>query len=218
MEKNLETVRKRTRLSKEKRKPAYQKFIPSIPDENFVLLQKKKKLTVDEWYQIWLYNYKVVTVKTGTIESYGCIYRYYIKPEFGTQMLDEICGEEIQVFYNQMAWQGYSNATLSLIHVLLGSMFKQAYKNERIKKNPMDQVILPKGTLQKEPKALTVKQQELLLEYAHGSELEGIITIALTTGMRIGEITGLEWKDIDFKNYKIYITGTLKCTRNTWSQ
>lgn len=182
--------------------------------ETFEKIRQKKDVTVEEWFLFWLYQYKIFTVKSGTIESYKCIYEYYVKPVFGEQKLTKISGEEIQLFYNQIARQGYSNATLSLIHVLVGSMFKQAYKNGRVKKNPLEQVVLPKIEKEKHCRVLTIKEQKILLNYCKGSEIEGIILVAIMTGMRIGEIIGLEWNDINFFKQEIEVNGTLKQTRD----
>lgn len=184
-----------------------------IDTEKLRMLHEKEDLILEEWYQIWLQEYKAVTVKQGTLESYECMYQYYVGPEFGKRLLSEIRSEEIQCFYNELARVGYSEATLSLVHVLVGSMLKQAYRTGRISKNPAEFITVPRGSAGKEPRALTTVQQELLQHYAHGHEIEGIIVIALTTGMRIGEITGLEWKNIDLKNKEIKVCGTLKYTR-----
>lgn len=203
-----------SKISKKRGMLTYPKEMDSIIDkERLRMLQKKENLTLKEWYHLWIEEYKSVTVKKGTLESYECMFQYYVGPRFGDRLLTEICGEEIQYFYNEMSRFGYSDATLALIHVLVGSMFKQAYRMGKIEKNPVEFITVPRGTMGKEPKALSLVQQELLQQYAHGQEIEGIIVIALTTGMRIGEITGLEWKNIDLKKKEISVCGTLKYTR-----
>ncbi len=201
------------KISKKRKLLVYSQENPVTDTEKLKILQKKENLTLEEWYHLWMEEYKSVTVKKGTLESYECMFQYYIGPRFGNRLLTEICGEEIQYFYNEMSRSGYSDATLALIHVLVGSMFKQAYRMGKIEKNPAEFIIVPRGTAGKEPRALSIDQQELLQQYAHRHEIEGIIVIALTTGMRIGEITGLEWKNIDLKKKEIYVSGTLKYTR-----
>ena len=154
-----------------------------------------------------------MTVKKGTIESYESMYNYYVGPALGKKLLKDIRGEHIQKLYNDLSRNGYSKSTISLIHVLLGAMFKQALKNELIKKNPVDLTILPRGEKKKERRVLTLNEQRILLEEIVGHELEPLIRLSLATGLRVGDVTGLEWCDIDFEKKEIIVRGTLKCTR-----
>ena len=175
---------------------------------------KEERIVVNSWYKTWIEEYKSTTVKTGTIESYECMYNYYVKPIIGKKLLKDVRGEHIQKLFNDLARDGYSKSTISLIHVLLNSMFKQALKNELIKKNPVSLTTLPRGEKKRERRVLSREEQELLLEEIKGHELEPLIQIALATGMRIGELTGLEWYDIDFTKKEITVRGTLKITRS----
>lgn len=174
---------------------------------------KEERIILNSWYETWLNEYKSMTVKKGTVESYECMYNYYVKPVMGNKMLKDIRGEHIQKLYNDLSRSGYSKSTISLIHVLLGAMFKQALKNELIKKNPVDLTTLPRGEKKKERRVLTLNEQEILLKEITGHELEPLIRLSLATGLRVGEVTGLEWCDIDFDKKEVIVRGTLKCTR-----
>lgn len=171
-------------------------------------------LTLNQWYEFWLNEYKKTTVKQGTVDSYRCMYEYYIRDTLGDKMLAEIRSDELQRFFNDMNRSGYSRSTLSLTSVVIGSMFRQAVKNDLIGRNPVDACILPRGRKKvSERQALSEVQQERLLEAAHGSPIEGILRLALGTGMRIGEITGLQWSDINWKKEELYVRTTLKQDR-----
>lgn len=168
-------------------------------------------LTLNQWYELWLSEYKCTTVKQGTVDSYRCMYEYYIRDVLGDKMLAEIRSDELQRFFNDMNRSGYSKSTLSLTSVVIGSMFRQAVKNELINRNPVDACILPRGRRKvSERQALSERQQERLLEAARGNPAEGILRLALGTGMRIGEITGLQWSDINWKKNELYVRTTLK--------
>ncbi len=168
-------------------------------------------LTLNQWYELWLSEYKCTTVKQGTVDSYRCMYEYYIRDVLGDKMLAEIRSDELQRFFNDMNRSGYSKSTLSLTSVVIGSMFRQAVKNELINRNPVEACILPRGRRKvSERQALSERQQERLLEAAHGNPAEGILRLALGTGMRIGEITGLQWSDINWKKNELYVRTTLK--------
>ena len=57
---------------------------------------------------------------------------------------------------------------------------------------------------------MTLEEQKLFMEYAKDSEIADICELFLSTGLRSGELRGLDWEtDIDFKNKVIHVTGTL---------
>lgn len=175
---------------------------------------KAKDYSIEEWYSYWRDHFKSTTVKKGTIDSYNNVFHYYINPFLGGLRLNQVSSREIQGFYNELARNGYSKATITLIHALLTNMLRHAYRLELLEKNPMDLVILPRGRQKQERRVLNKEEQELLLQYLKGNEIETLVIFALSTGMRIGEITGLTWENIDFEKNEVYICEILKKDRN----
>lgn len=196
----------------EEKKKAHEQY------KEMLMLREQERprcgLTLNQWYEFWLNEYKSTTVKQGTVDSYRCMYDYYIRDVLGDKMLSDIRSDELQRFFNDMSRTGYSKATLSLTSVVIGSMFRQAVKNDLIGRNPVDACSLPRGRRKvAERQALTEVQQERLLSAARGNPVEGILLLALGTGMRIGEITGLQWGDINWKKNELYVRTTLKQRR-----
>lgn len=180
------------------------------------ILQKSEQnnYTVEEWYYFWRDSYKLTTVKKGTIDSYNCMFNYYIRPFLGNKKISEVTGQDIQVFYNELAKNQYSKSTISLIHALTTNLFRYAYRLELIEKNPIDLIILPRGRQKQERRVLSQTEQKILLQYLANQELEILITFALSTGMRIGEITGLSWENVNFEKNELYIRRILKKDRS----
>lgn len=170
---------------------------------------EKSKLTFDDWFKTWIETYKAPSVKQGTIDTYKNNYNSYIKSELGKVKLDDLRSEHIQIFFNGLAKRGLSDKTISLIFTLMGGMLKQACKNGLIIKNPIDAVTKPKGKAGKGREALTVEQQKLFLEAAKESYLYNLLVVAICTGLRRGELGGLQWRDIDFKNKVIHVRHNL---------
>lgn len=170
---------------------------------------KEENITMDNWFNTWISEYKELSVKTGTVHAYKTTYDNYIKSIMGNRKLKDIRGEHIQKLYNDLYKKEYSKNTLELVSVVLSGMFKQAVKNKIIKENPVPLSTLPKTYKEKECEAMTLEEQQLFMKYAKESKLYDIFELALSTGMRSGELRGLEWSDIDFKNKIIHITGTL---------
>ena len=170
---------------------------------------KETNLTFDSWFMEWIETYKMRSVKQGTVDSYLKHYHAYIKEPLGKLRLADIRSEHLQKMLNNMAQDGYSDSTIQLVTCILSGVFKQAYKNELIQKNPFSHITKPKGAQAKERIAFTSEQQEIFMRYAEQSYLCNLFQLAICTGMRNGELGGLQWCDIDFKNRVIHIRHNL---------
>lgn len=168
-----------------------------------LVISRKQDFFVSEWYTYWIDNFKVTTVKKGTLESYNKIFHLYIEPFLGDRKLSEVTSQEIQVFYNELAKNDYSKSTITLVHALVTNMFRHAYRLELIQKNPIDHIILPRGRQKQERHVLTRNEQDILLRYLVGNEIEELVIFALATGMRLGEMTGLTWENVDFEKNEV---------------
>ena len=174
------------------------------------LFVEKKKITFDEWFSIWVEEYKTGRVKSGTINTYRKYYERAIKGRIGKIYISEIRGEHIQKMYNQMEKEGYAVTTIKVISAVMCGCFKQALKNGLIERNPIECATLPREKERKTHMAMTRIQQALFMEIAKGSYLYNLFSVMLRTGMRSGEIRGLRYSDIDKKKGVIHIRRTLK--------
>lgn len=172
-------------------------------------------LTLNEWFELWMREYKQRTIKKGTVENYKRNYRSYVKPYIGDMLVCDIKGEHIQRLFNHLIEQGYAISTLYVSKGILSGMFRQLQKNEVLQKNPIQFVEFPRQLKKKERRVLTEEEQQVFLSYAKGSAYEEVYRLALSTGMRIGEICALKWSDIDFPNQLLTVNGTLKCFKDT---
>jgi len=108
---------------------------------------------------------------------------------------------------------GLSPKTIKNIHVMLHEALEQALKNGLISRNPTEAVTLPKIT-KKEMRVLTPNEQSRLLKLCNNENNGIFIILALSTGMRLGEILGLHWGDIDFINKSLTIKRTVNRLKN----
>jgi integrase len=115
---------------------------------------------------------------------------------------------QIQAFIDTKC--NYSNSYLSKIFQLLQRIFNEALKRNYISKNPMINVEKPKSVqLEKKVEAFSIDEQKKFLEILKNDYYKNIFTIALYSGMRMGEILALQLGDIDLKNNEIHICRTL---------
>lgn len=169
---------------------------------------KDSRVTFGTWFEIWIKDYKAPTVKRGTVSVYKSSYNLYIKDVFGNKQLRDIRTDNIQRFYNSMS-EKHARNTLEICRAILNGVFQQAVKDEIVQKNPVKNATLPKGLTKAGRDAMTVKEQKLFLDYARDSKYYLLMELALATGMRSGEIRGLQWNDVDFNNKVIHIRSAL---------
>mgnify|MGYP003373835328 CR=1 FL=1 len=171
---------------------------------------KIDNVTVDKWAKIWLTEYKANSVKPSTYVLYTNRYTWYIAPQIGKLMVKDIKNAHIQKIVNSMKSQGYSRSTIKKAYAVISDMMNYAVKNDMIPKNPCTGVVIPKEE-PRERRVMSAEEQEQFEEYMRGDPCETIFIVALYTGMRIGEVLGLTWDDVDFKNNQIRINKTLVC-------
>lgn len=164
--------------------------------------------TVQDWAVYWLENFVLPTVKLSTYVSYKSKLSVHILPQLGETKLTELKKEELQSLCDQLEKKlsGTSvHAVFRVFHTCLGV----AQEKELIAKNPADALRLPKLG-KRSSKALSVGEQKRLKQVANSTTNGLAVLIALETGMRIGEISGLRWSDIDWERREIHVQRTLQ--------
>ena len=171
------------------------------------------RLTVDSWYKTWLKEYRENVVRETTIIGNEKCYKH-VKPEIGHMKLQAVRPEHIQSILNNMKREGYSSGYIENTRQTMNMIFHQAAMNGIIIINPVEKSILPKvESEERNPRrrALTEQEQKAFLECAAKRKpfYADIFYVGFFTGMRIGEINGLEWRDIDFEKMEIHVNGTM---------
>lgn len=132
----------------------------------------------------------------------------------GDMKIQKVTYREIQLFYNSIT--NLSNSYIEKINILLNLIFNESLKRDYIYKNPMINVIVPKSEKEtKEVDAFSIDEQKQLINAIQDDKHKNIYTIAMFSGMRIGEILALTPDDIDFENDEIHITRSLTRDKNS---
>ena len=166
-------------------------------------------LTLGEWLPHWLELYARPSVRHSTYVSYEGYVRKHLVPALGAVQLDKLAPADLQRFYlRKLQEDNLAPKTISNLHACLHRALQQAVKEQMIPFNPCDAVDLPrKETV--EISVLTREQQAKLMRESYRHRYGVFIRLALSTGMRIGEIVGLRWDDIDFANRILFVRSTL---------
>ncbi len=181
-----------------------------------VELTEGYNLTLSDWLDRWLTEYKAYTVRESTFRGYQAMADYYIKPQLGDKKLSAISTADVQKMYNWLKSHGrvkehyekgdeLADSMIRKIHMLLHQVMDEAVRQRYIVKNPTNGTVIPKNNYP--PKQiLTEAQLEKFLDVVRADTVwSDFFYTELTTGMRRGEICGLKWEDFDEKTGRLHI-------------
>ncbi len=164
-----------------------------------------KDMLVDAWYDYWI-KIKEKTVRYNTCRNYRERYDRNISPVIGKKILKDVTTIDCQRIMNKMSDEGYRTTTIYQARIALYNMLDYAYQNDVILKNPCNKTVKHNiGKCSTKKEALTIEQQKIFCNSITGSSYEYQYRFILQTGLRTGELVGLKWSDVDFKNKTISI-------------
>ena len=152
------------------------------------------------------------SLKARTWTRYEQLIRVHAKPAIGKLQLEKITPQHVQRLYAKMLENGSAEATVLQLHAVLHKAFKQAVRWDLVGRNVLDAVVRPKRQRQ-EMKTFSPEQARRFLEAAHGDRYEALFVLALTTGMRQGELLALGWDDIDLDNGVVHLQRSVQRTK-----
>jgi len=162
---------------------------------------------------------KTVTISENGRASYQGNLDHWIYPALGDLKMPDITPANISALLLSMQSQGKAVSTVTKTYTILHSLFKMAYINDAISKNPMDKVEHPKARKDeiqgKGVEAFTVEEVQDILDAVEQEPLKWkvFLRLLIDTGVRRGEACALRWKDIDFEENTITIAGNLCYTK-----
>ena len=188
-----------------------------------VELSEDSRMTLGQWLDRWLTEYKAGTVRPGTLEGYRRYIEYYIKPQLGDKQISLISQQDVQRMYRRLKTEGrihehpemdhqLSDSMVRHIHSTLHAALKDAVQAHVIPRNPTEGTTAPKPNY-KPKRILTGEELDAFRAVVEQDEVwRDFFQTELMTGLRRGEICGLQWSDFDEEG------GTLKVCRTLHSQ
>lgn len=168
-----------------------------------------KEMSMEEYLNKWLQDYAKINVAPKTYKSYESTIRLYIIPYIGNIKLNQLRPAHLQEMYSKNSTNGLSNTSVLYIHRVVHIALSHALKWQLIFSNPADAVDAPKKD-KRQINILLPEQLKLLLQHIAGTHLYIPVLLAIITGMRRGEILGLNWTNVDFINNVIYVDEQLQ--------
>lgn len=162
-------------------------------------------MAVDAWFNYWISEIKVKTVRWSTLSSYKDRYNKNIKEIIGNMVVSDVKPMHCQNVLNVMDNNGYVGSSMARTKATLSAMFSDAYENGLIAANPVTKSVKCPKKPEKNTKVLTLDEQERFLTAAKESVNYKHFLFILQTGVRSSELRGLKWDDVDFQNRIIHI-------------
>ncbi len=164
-------------------------------------------LTIGEYLERWLTDTLRGTVRVSTFERHEQIIRTHLTPAFGRVKLKTLAPAHVRSLHREKLDEGLAPATVRKVHSTLHKALSQAVSDGLIPRNAAD-VKAPRPAPD-EMRPLSEAEARTFLEAAREAEdrFEALYVLAITTGLRRGELLGLHWDDADLER------GTLRVGR-----
>jgi integrase len=164
--------------------------------------------SLGDYMQEWLMSIKP-SLRPKTWNQYSQENRMHITPILGNIKLKDVRPDQVQALYNAKLEEGKSRSRVRIIHAVLHRAFEAAIQWGLIGRNPADAVSKPRP-LKKAMKVWNEEQLIAFLSVVAGTRYEALYYLAITTGLRQGELLGLLWSDIDWLTGQIHVQRQLQ--------
>lgn len=166
----------------------------------------KKVSLIDDFNAVadaWLTIYKKPKLRESSYATLKITTDNHVKEFFGGSKVSDISPIQVHLFTSSISHLSKSAQTKCIQYAR--SIFDVAVENGVIEKSPFSRTINHSAEEPEEQNALTNDQAKALLEAVKGTRAYLFCLIALSTGMRRGEILGLMWDDIDWERKRICV-------------
>lgn len=207
-----------------KRHSVYAKTLEELRAKEEEILRDKcdgikteaRYVTINDVFEVWKQLKR--GLKDNTFQNYKYMYEQFVKPDFGNTRVSQLKKSDVKRFYNMLADErALKVSTIDSIHTVLHQVLDMAVDDAYLRNNPSDNVLKELKQAHnfdtEKRKALTVAEQELFLDFLRKNHQYNhwypIFAVMVGTGLRVGELTGLRWCDIDLKENLIDVNHTL---------
>lgn len=179
----------------------------------------RNDITLNEWFSQWEEAYRVGNVKEITLNNEHRLYIKHFSGTIGRMKIKSIRQIDITNTLNTLNKKGQSYSSLVKYTGILSLIFNDAASNGLVDNNPAKGALKVRKQDAKEKRILSEQEEQRFIDFVKNDrcykKYAPLFITGFGTGMRIGEILSLTWKDIDFKNNSISVNKTL-CRLNDY--
>lgn len=194
------------------RAEAAQKLTAALRDRDRGLpVGLDERQTLEQYLASWLETIKP-TVRPRTWKRYAELMNQHAVPALGKIPLAKLAPQQVQRLYSSKLEAGLSSTTVHHLHAVLHRALAQAMRLGLVARNVSELVDVPRMA-ERELHVLDREQVRLLLAAAQGDRLEALYILAVSTGMRQGELLALRWSAINLDRRTVQVRATLQRTK-----
>ena len=183
--------------------------------ETEAAILESSKQTFNEFLDRWLQVCAQPRVRAKSFRDYEGLLRRYVRPVLGANALATVSALDIQALYRELLDRHLSARSIRYTHAVLRSALKQAVRWNLVLGNPADAVDLPRRH-RSAVAVLSLQQTRTLVKAIAGHAYEGLIALAMTTGMRPSEYLALTWNDIDLDSGTVSVSRSPEWRKGGW--
>ncbi|GCF06864.1 tyrosine-type recombinase/integrase [Dictyobacter arantiisoli] len=191
------------------RKEVQEKLRTAIAEQQQGILATGPQQTLAAYLHQWLETVHKHTIRIITYQHYESLIRNHVVPTIGHITLQKLTAQHVQSLYNDKINDNLAPRTVAMMHAILHSALDNAVRWSLVSRNVTDLVSIPRVTRRHEVKVLNPTEAKRLIEAADGHRLKFLLILAITTGMRRGELLALRWSDIDFDQHILQVQRTV---------
>ena len=205
------------RAGKRRRKTVYGKTRRQVQDKITKVLNTQQdglpiptgRQSVEQFLTRWLTDVVRTSVRPRTHESYSSLVECHIAPVLGKVQLEKLTPQDVQAFMNGKLKEGLSPRTVQYLRAVLRRALGQALKWGLIPRN-VATLVDPPHVRKFELKLLTPDELRDFLDAVKGNRFEALLILTVTTGLRRGEVLGLQKDDLDLRRGQLRVRHALQ--------
>lgn len=185
-------------------------------DKHDGIKAEARYVTINDLFELWCQLKR--GLKDNTFQNYKYMYNMFVRPNLGKARVSTVKKTDVKRFYNMLADErGLQASTIDSVHTVLHQVLDMAvddaYLRVNLSNNVLKELKQSHAFKTEKRRGLTMPEQELLLDYLQRNHTYShwypIIAVMVGTGLRVGEVTGLRWCDIDLDEGTIDVNHTL---------
>lgn len=211
--------RKRRVIYGKTRREVAEKLKAAQRDQSLGMKLDVERQTLGQFLDYWLEQIIKIRARPTTYARYHNIIAHHLKPHLGHIRLDKLAPEEVQAMFGALRTKPGGRAgstprppsakTVQNIRIVLRAALNQALKWGKVTRNVATLVDPPRVEKFKIA-PLTREQAQQLLDSVRGERLEVLYRLALSLGLRKGEVLALRWADLDFARHTLRVAGSVQ--------
>ena len=190
------------------RQEAARRLAQAIRDRDTGLPIVGERQTLEQYFNTWLTDIRP-TIRPRSWTRYEEMARLHLLPTLGGVVLSRLTSQQLQALYSAKLAEGLAPATVGRLHAVIRRALGEAMQLGLTQRNIALLVRAPRPAGH-EMCVLTADQAKIFLASIVGDPLEALYVLAITTGMRRGEMLALRWSEIDLDERYLQVRWTLQ--------